>query len=223
MSMITNLEIHRATHELGLNISIPADLYIFDNDDDISEAGYKMGTSAGKASSTIKNLHYIYTNPSNKGVVIHLKSSGGDWAEGMAIYDTIKSSPKPTVIINYAEAGSMSSLIFLAAETRVMTPHSTFMIHSGSAEFNGTTKQFATHAKELTREHNVMLTIYADAMANGKGCFKNKSTPWIKKWIQERISDHEEFYMTADEAVEYGLATDVLGKTISWKGIYAND
>ena len=96
------------------------------------EAIGEPGVEYSMANRFIRNLNICMRANPDKPVVIHMKTCGGDWTEGMAIYDAIKSCPMPVTILNYTHARSMSSLILQAANKRVMMPHSYFMYHDGT-------------------------------------------------------------------------------------------
>lgn len=85
------------------------------------------GVDFGMANQFIKNLRLL-SNLSDEPILIHLKSCGGDWIEGLAMYQAIKACKNHITILNYASARSMSSIIFCAADYRAMLPFSTFMV-----------------------------------------------------------------------------------------------
>ena len=143
-------------------------------------------------------------------ILIHLKTCGGDWQEGMAIYQAIKACPNEVIMLNYTHARSMSSLIFLAADKRVFLPYSTFMFHDGTMGYEGTVKQYLTEAEELKKSRDQMLDIYIDAMQE-KGRFAGESRSKIKKWLKGQMDRKEEVYLSAQEAVELGLGDAVFG------------
>lgn len=140
-------------------------------------------------------------------VVVH--NCGGDWVEGMAIYDAIRSFPWPVTILNYSHARSMSSLIFQAGNKRVMMPNSYFMFHDGTTGVEGTVKQVRSMVKfEKKVADKTMLDIYVKAMKDG-GSMANKSNIYIRKWLRNRMDKEEDVYLTAKEAVELGLADEI--------------
>ena len=66
-----------------------------------------------------------------------MNSIGGEWSDGMAIYDAISLSKCYVTIIVYGQAESMSSIILQAADEKIITPNSYFMIHYGSSDASG--------------------------------------------------------------------------------------
>lgn len=195
--------------EPGYNVGVPAE------EGGANEPGveYQMSTKF------IKNLHIamrngVRTANKKKGerkyqpIVIHMKTCGGDWQEGMAIYDTIRTCPNPTTILCYTHARSMSSIILQAANKRIMMPHSYFMFHQGDAVVGGTIKQVQSLVEFSRRDDEIMLNIYADQMKRN-GRFKNSSRKTIKEWLVRQMNRKEDVYLTAKEAVDYGLADEI--------------
>lgn len=156
----------------------------------------------------IKNINLCMRVNPGKPIVIHMKTCGGLWEEGMAIYDAIKACPSKVTILNYTHARSMSSIIFQAADKRVMMPHSHFMFHDGTYGIEGTVKQVRT-ALEFDKKNDItMLNIYAEKM-NEKGEMAGKGVMKIKKWLREQMDKKEDVFLMADKTVELGLADEV--------------
>lgn len=175
------------------------------------EGEAEPGVEYVMASRFIKNLRIIMNeNPSTTPILIHMKTNGGDWHEGMAIYNMIKACPNPVTILNYTHARSMSSLIFLAADKRVMMPDATFMFHYGSMAMAGTAKQYLTEAEELVKTNERMLNIYIDAMKE-QGCMKSKNRATLRQWLIDKMDKKEEVYLNAQQAIKYGFADEVFG------------
>jgi ATP-dependent protease ClpP protease subunit len=196
-------------HEFGLDVA-SNHIYLFeDTEYDGLEAG-SPGVEHRMAGRFIKNLQ-ILQKRSSAPILIHMMSEGGDWTYGMAIYSAIKAAPNHVTILNYANASSMSSIIFCAADRRVMFPHSTFMFHSGSATISGTTKQVATWAADERKNMDTMLRIYVDTCREGAR-FSGWSDSKIRKWLVSQMDRKEDVILSAEEAVEYGFASAVFGE-----------
>jgi len=174
-----------------------------------SEATAEPGVEFAMANRFIRNIHQCMRINAEKSLIIHMKTCGGDYWEGMAIYDAIRSFPWPVTIINYTHARSMSSLIFQAGNKRVMMPNSYFMFHDGTTGIEGTVKTVRSYIKfEKRVADRTMLDIYAKAMKQ-HGKLSNKSLEYIRKWLRHRMDKEEDVYMTAKEAIEYGLADEI--------------
>jgi len=211
-------------HEYGLDVKAKH-LYLVGEDSYVTGSGdgEEPGVEYSMASKFIKNLN-ILMRISEDPILIHMKTCGGDWQEGMAIYDAIKACPNPITILNYTHARSMSSLIFLAADRRVMMPHSTYMFHGGDMMLEGTLKQFMTEFKEAERTHNVMIDIYVDALKE-KGSKSAQSKKAIKKWVKSEMDEKEDVYFTATQAASLGFADFVFGADgkYDWKALISFD
>lgn len=167
----------------------------------------------------IKNINLCMRANPDKPIVIHLKTCGGIWEEGMAIYDAIKSCPSPVIILNYTHARSMSSIIFQAGDKRVMMPHSYFMFHDGTYGIEGTVKQVRTAVEFDKRNDIIMLNIYAERM-NEHGEFKGKGITKIKKWLREQMDKKEDVFLSAEKTVELGLADEIFD--YNWSKLIEN-
>lgn len=166
------------------------------------------GIDFSMAATVIKNVR-ILSNQSDLPILIHMKTCGGDVVEGLAIYDAIKLSPCPTTILNYTHARSMSSVIFQAADHRVMMPNSYFMIHEGTFGIEHTYKGVKSAIEFSKRWHDKnFFQIYIDRMKEA-GKFEGKSEATIKRWIDSRMDKYQEVYLTPEETIELGLADEV--------------
>jgi ATP-dependent protease ClpP protease subunit len=175
--------------------------------DDFSEPGveYRM------ANRLIKNLDVLQGLDEEKPIVISMKTCGGDWVEGMAMYDAILANPCPITIINWSHARSMSSIILQAANKRIMAPHSYFMIHEGTDGFEGTVKSFRSYAEFGKVAVEQMLDIYVDCLKRAeKGCtYRSWSQKRIREMLIVEMAQKEEVYFTAEQAVIRGFADEV--------------
>jgi ATP-dependent protease ClpP protease subunit len=156
----------------------------------------------------IRNLNLCMRVNPGSPILIHMKTCGGDEVEGLAVYDVIRACPSPVTILNYTHARSMSSIIFQAANKRVMMEHSYFMFHMGTMEVGGTVKSTESYVEFGKRYKAYMLNIYTTSLKK-KGKFKDKTEQQIKRWLREQMDRKEEVFLTASQAVEYGFADEV--------------
>ncbi len=191
-------------------------IYLFGVEDYIRDDGYEPGVEYIMANRFIRNFNQCVRTNQNIPLLIHMKTNGGYWEEGMAIYDTIRSCPWPVTILNYTHARSMSSIIFQAANKRIMMPHSHFMFHDGTFGVEGTVKQVNSAVDFGRLTEGVMLDIYSRSM-NRSGEFKGKGEVYIKKWLRTQMDKKEDVYLTAEDAVRYGLADDIFD--YNWKNL----
>lgn len=212
---------HKLDHKLNIKTE---DLIknIHDNDVDIkSNHVYLMGIESYEmpdqaepgieyimANRFIRNINICMRVNPKKPIVVHMKSGGGYYGQGMAIYDTIRACPCPITILNYTEASSMTSIILQAANKRVMMPHSHFMFHDGSLVVDGTMKQVKSALNFEKRSETIMMNIYSACM-HEHGVYANKPYKTIKAWLRNQMDKKEDVYLTAEEAVKYGFADEI--------------
>lgn len=138
------------------------------------------------------------TNPIN----IYINSPGGSVTQGMAIYDTMQYIASPITTIVIGQAASMGSLLAQAGDKRYITENSRHMIHQPLGGASGQATDVEIQAKELLRWKEVLTNIYVKH--NSKG-----------KTYEELAKDMErDNYMTAEQAVAYGLVDEVVGKRV---------
>jgi ATP-dependent protease ClpP protease subunit len=174
-------------------------------DEEYGEPGveYRM------ANRFIRNLDILTGIDADRPITVSMKTCGGDWVEGMAMYDAILATPNPVSIVSYTHARSMSSLILQAANKRILMPHSYFMYHEGTTGHEGTPKQvrsdfeFGKHADEQ------MLNVYVAAIKRSPGKMKGWSKSRIKTELVKQMNDKEDVYLLAGEAIAMGFADEV--------------
>ena len=204
-------------HEYGLNPDsreiwlIPNEWLVMDQDD--PEPGVEW-TMAGVF---LKNLNMLIQEDQEAPILIHMKTCGGMWEEGIAIFDAINTCPCPVTILSYTHARSMSSLIFSAANKRVMMPHSTFMFHEGEMHYGGTVKQFMTAQEQLTKSGQEMMDIYTHVMRRDSRKWKGKSVKQCEDWIKEQMRYKEDVYLNPEEAIREGFADEIFSG--DWSGL----
>lgn len=176
-------------------------------DDEGNEPGmeYRMSTTV------IKNLHMLNKANSTAPVTIHLHSCGGDFVEGMAIYDTLKLMPYHKKIIAYTHARSMSSIVFLAGDERIMLPHGYFMFHRGTFGIWADALTVYSNVEWAKKQDDQMMKIYIDALKT-KGKFKSKSEKWIEAMLNEQMNQKADCYLSAEEALQWGFVDKILEK-----------
>lgn len=174
------------------------------------EALPEPGVEFMLANQFIKNLRLLSNISSEDPILIHLKSCGGDWHEGLAMYMAIKACPCHVTMLNYASARSMSSIIFCAADYRVMMPYSTYMVHTGTNCIVGTGTQVVTEYEEMQKADKIMFDIYVEKLKEAEK-FKGWSNKRIETWLRKRMKEKEEVYFDAEEAIEHNFADFIFG------------
>lgn len=195
-------------HDYDVDIE-KRDIFLFGREELYTEEG-EPGVDYRMSNRLIKNLRILQAI-SNDSILIHMKTSGGFWEEGMAIYQAIKACPNHVTILNYTHARSMSSIILQAADWRAMMPYSVFMYHDGTMEMSGTVKQFWTEGDQLKASQKLMMDIYLESCEDSK-FFKGKSRAQIRKHLRYQMDKKEEVYLTAEETIAHGFADVVFGE-----------
>lgn len=169
------------------------------------------------ANNFIKNLQ-VLNSFGNETILVHMITNGGDWNYGMAIYDAIKNSCEDEslsniIILAYAHARSMSSIIPQAATWRVMMPNSDFLIHYGTFGIGETNYQSAWNEMAwANKQTENMLDIYVERCKDGDFWKRERmDEKAIRQWIIDELRKTPELYMTAREAVDRGFMDAVLG------------
>lgn len=177
---------------------------------DMDEAaiGYVVANRFIKNLQILQNIYGGEDKP--PPVIIHMNTHGGSWTSGMAIYNAIRHSSLDTVVVNYGESRSMSSIIPLAADMFVMMPHSTrYMFHRGYVSYEGTGTNFHTFYREYVKQEQEMLDIYVHAMSRKHGCMADKPDTIKREWLVNQMNLHEDAYLSPEEAVAYGFAHEI--------------
>lgn len=208
---IDHHEGHWESHEWNLNTRLFR-IYLFgetityhSGDQEFDEPGveYQM------ASRFIKNLDILTEINPTRPILVRMKTCGGLWEEGMAIYNAIRFSPNKVVVLSETHARSMSSIILQAADKRVLMPHSYFLIHDGTLSANGTAKQVQSFVDwERKTVGPTMMEVYVDVL-KGRGKHTRKSREHIRDMLRELMDQREDVYLTAEEAVDWGFADEV--------------
>jgi ATP-dependent protease ClpP protease subunit len=164
----------------------------------------------------IRNLQ-ILNMMGRDPILVHMATCGGDWNYGMAMYDAIKNSCDDedlsnVVVLSYAHARSMSSIIPQAATWRVLMPNTEFLVHYGEYGDEGNYTNVMANMKWYEKSNEVMMQVYLERIREGQ-FFKREG--WddkqILSWLRDTIDKRQEFFMTPREAVDKGFADAVLG------------
>ena len=161
-----------------------AELYIFG--DITSWPWYESDESSYGLVKKLQNLDV-------ENITVHINSYGGEVAEGLAIYNTLKDSKMKVTTVCDGFACSAASVVFMAGDERIIKEASLLMIHNAWTYAKGDSNALKKQAADLEKITQASVNAY-----------KSKATISEEK-IKELMND--ESWITADEAVEYGLAT----------------
>lgn len=154
----------------------------------------------GMANLIVAQLLFLESEDSNKDIHLYINSPGGSVTAGMAIYDTMQFIRPDINTIVMGQACSMGSLLAQAGSKgkRYILPNARHMIHQPSGGARGQATDMEIQVKEILALKRSLTEIYVKHNSAGK-TFKELSKD------MER-----DYYITADESVEYGLADKVI-------------
>ena len=156
----------------------------------------------GIANAIVAYLLYLDSEDQSKPIYLYINSPGGSVTAGLAIYDTMQHIKSEVVTICVGLAASMGSFL-LAAGTkgkRMALPHSRIMIHQPSGGTRGQASDIEIEAREILRLRHQLNQIYVD-----------KTGQSLEKIEKDMNRD---FFMSAQEAQEYGLIDRVIEERI---------
>jgi ATP-dependent Clp protease protease subunit len=150
------------------------------------------------ANQIIAVMLYLDSEDSGKDIILYINSPGGMVSAGMAIFDTMQHIKSDVVTICVGLAASMGSFLLAAGAKgkRLALPHSRIMIHQPSGGARGQATDIQIEAKEILRLRHQLNGIYAS----------NTGKP-IEKIEKDMDRD---YFMSAEEAKEYGLIDRVI-------------
>lgn len=158
-----------------------------------------------------KNLRYLNTI-SLDPILIHMHLPGGDWQDCLGIYDNIKTSKSPVCIVAYAKVESSSTVLLQAADLRILSSNTNFLIHYGSISVDNEHKAALSMVQWSEKESQKMIDIFTDRCINSR-IYKEKN--WkrtiAKKHIVHQLATKRDWILSSEEAVDYGFADGVLG------------
>lgn len=175
------------------------------DDDEDPGVEYRM------ACNFIKNIR-ILDSASQEPIIIHMHSIGGNWHDGMAMFDAIQVCKSHVTIIVYGQAESMSSIILQAADSRAMMPNAHFMCHFGSSGFEGHHLNMQNLVSFERKIESKMFEIYAERCIEGEFFQNHYAQPTeekVRRYLRRRFKDGD-WYLESENAVYYGFADHVL-------------
>ena len=145
-------------------------------------------------------LLYLDSTDPEKDISIYINSPGGSVTAGLGIYDTMQFISSDVATICTGMAASMGAVLLVSGTEgkRSALPHSRVMIHQPLGGVQGQASDIEIEAKEIQKFKKELYTIISN----------HSHTPYEKVWAD---SDRN-YWMTADEAKEYGMIDQVLVK-----------
>jgi len=147
----------------------------------------------------IAQLLFLDHQDPEESVKIYINSPGGSVYDGFAIYDIIRFVRPPVKIISAGLSASAATVIMLAAskENRFALPNARIMIHQPSMRFFGAAEDIRRTAEEVLRIKERINKLYSQETG--------------QKFEKVQEDTDRDFWMSPEEAVEYGLISKVVG------------
>jgi len=166
------------------------------------------------AAKFTKSLHRAEAIEGASSILVHFQSIGGEWADGMSIYDNIQYSYLPVSIVGHGCLCSMGTIILQAAKKRLLMPNCDLMVHFGDLTLSGHQVSVESGTRYYTQIKNKMIDIYTDRCMSGNFFTeRGYSRSRVKSYIKRRLESSVDWYMSPEEAVDFGFADKVLSKT----------
>ena len=174
-----------------------ADLYI---NGDITRGfqwfGFDMGQDSDVAyQDVVEALADLPEDVSD--IYVHINSYGGEVAEGVAIYNALRSSSAKVTTVCEGFACSIASVIFMAGEDRIMRDSSLLMLHNASMGAHGDAQALRKAAEDLDVITELSKTAYL-----------SHATESLTRERLTEVMDHETWVLP-EQALEWGLCTEV--------------
>lgn len=150
------------------------------------------------ANLLIAQLLFLEYDDPEADIYLYINSPGGEVYSGLAIYDTMRMIRPDINTYCVGMAASMAAVLLAAgtAGKRFALPNSRIMIHQGSSGFRGNIPDIEVQAKETFSVINKLTEIMAEHTDNS--------------FEKVKADTQRDYYMTGQEALEYGLVDKVL-------------
>ena len=159
-----------------------------------------LGTEVNDYTANVLQAQMLYLDSvdSAKDISIYINSPGGSVYAGLGIYDTMQFINSDVQTICTGMAASMAAVLLVAGKEgkRSALPHSRIMIHQPMGGAQGQASDIEITAREIQKLKKELYTIISD----------HSHQPFDKVWAD---SDRD-YWMTAEEAKEYGMVDEVL-------------
>ncbi|MGC9108789.1 MAG: ATP-dependent Clp endopeptidase proteolytic subunit ClpP [Caldimicrobium sp.] len=161
-----------------------------------------LGTAIDEhiANLVIAQLLFLEAEDPDKDIMLYINSPGGLVTAGLAIYDTMQYIKPDVCTICVGQAASMAAVLLAAGAKgkRYALKHSRIMLHQPIGAFQGQATEVEIQAKEILRLREILNEILS------------KHTGQDKEKI--RKDTERDFYMSAEEALSYGIIDKILEK-----------
>jgi len=157
------------------------------------------------ANSVIAQMLFLASVDPKKDIQIYINTPGGSVTAGLAIYDTMQYVKSPVATICFGLAGSMGAVLLAAGEKgkRFALPNAEILLHQVAGGAQGQAVEIEITARQIIKIKNKINEIIA----------RHTNQPLNKV---EKDTDRD-FYLSAEEAKEYGVIDEVITPKINLK------
>jgi ATP-dependent Clp protease protease subunit len=150
------------------------------------------------ADLVVAQLLFLDGQDVEKDINLYINSPGGSVTAGLAIYDTIQHLRSNVQTICLGQSASMAALVLTAgtAGKRMVLPSSRVLIHQPWGGAQGQARDIGIQSREIVRLKKMTINYFAK--------HTGKSTEQIAADMERDL------YMSAEDAVEYGIADSIL-------------
>lgn len=150
------------------------------------------------ANEIVAKLLFLDRDDSEREISLYINSPGGEISAGLAIYDTMQLIQAPISTIAVGITASMATVLLTAGAKgrRYALPHATIHLHQPLGGAQGQATDIEIAAREILRMRDLLNTILRRHTGLDDGQI-------------DRLTDRD-FYMTAQQAVEYSIIDKVL-------------
>ena len=152
------------------------------------------------ANLVVAQMLFLESENPDKDIFLYINSPGGSVSSGLSIFDTMNFIKPDVSTLCLGMAASMGSFLLMAGAKgkRSALPNSRIMLHQPSGGAQGQATDIEIQAREIIKTREQLNRIYADRTG---------------KAVERIAADMErDFWMSPDEAREYGLIYQVLDK-----------
>ncbi len=153
------------------------------------------------ANEIVAKLLFLDRDDSEREISLYINSPGGEISAGLAIYDTMQLIQAPISTIAVGITASMATILLTAGAKgrRYALPHATIHLHQPLGGAQGQATDIEIAAREILRMRDLLNSILRRHTGLDDGQI-------------DRLTDRD-FYMTAQQAVEYSIIDKVLDPT----------
>ena len=154
------------------------------------------------ANTIVAQLLFLESENPDKEISLFINSPGGVITSGMSIYDTMQFIRCPVATYVMGQACSMGSFLAQSgtAGKRFMLPYARHMIHQPSGGARGMQSDIEIQYKEITKMKDILTKLYVKHNTKGK------------TYAQLEHDMDRDTFMSAQEALEYGLIDKIIDK-----------